>query len=374
MKKTLGNHQGFGLVESLITMGLLIIVLGSVYSLLAFNQTTASVQDQVLGLNRAAIGASELIGREARQAGLKLGTNHFQVTNDPAVGDLTVTLSLTAAQTAARCPVGSSIYFFDTAENAQVAAVTGNQLTIDTNPVQAGNQGLAQDHSQLAEASCGGAGTLGTVAQMIPSGFLPTSPAAVTLGSSDYPIKITQGSSGASDIITIVGAIGDQTYPTQVTNVPALGSTALTLKITADQTQARYAVGDVIYIGEVAENAKVAAVNGNQLTIDTDPGISGNQGLTKAHGQWTEVGKISVISYAVINVNGIKTLKRKENNSSFESVAEDGVVIDLQATQNGKSATINSLVVQTNKPDPKYPSNSGYRQKTISMQLATMNF
>ena len=283
MKVGFRNKKGFGLIESIITMAVLIIVLGSVYSLLAFNQKNASVQDQVLGLNQTIIAATELIGREARQAGLKV-------------------------------------------------ACTG--------------------------------GTLGPVAQMIPSSFLPASPVPVTLNSADYPIKITQGTGAGPDAVTIIGAIGDKTYPTQVTNDPAVGDTTITLKLTA-----QYSVGDVIYIGEEVENAKITAINGNQLTI--------NPALTKNHALWTEVGKLSVISYEIFNVNGTKKLMRKENGGSFEAVAEDTVVADLQAIQrdpqNGNRPTINSLTVQTAKPDINYTLNGGYRQKTFTLQLAPMN-
>lgn len=295
MEVTLRNKKGFGLIESLVTMAVLIIVLGSVYSLLAYSQRSASVQDQVLGLNRTIIAATELIGREARQAGLKV--------------------------------------------------------------------------------ACQSNGTLGPVAQMFPSNFLPASPAPVivTLNTNDYPIKITQGTGSGPDAVTIIGAMGDKTYPTQVANDPGVGDTSITLNLTAAQVPARYSVGDVVYIGEEVENAVITAISGNQLTFDTDPSLSGNQGLTKNHAQWAEVGKLSVISYEIFDVSGIKTLKRKENTGNFEAVAEDAVVVDLQATQNGNRPTIDSLKVQTAKPDTNYQPNGGYRQKTVAIQLAPMN-
>jgi hypothetical protein len=89
------------------------------------------------------------------------------------------------------------------------------------------------------------------------------------------------------------------------------------------------------------------------------------------------VGKLSVISYEIFNVNGTKKLMRKENGGSFEAVAEDTVVADLQAIQsdpqNGNRPTIKSLTVQTAKPDINYTLNGGYRQKTFTLQLAPMN-
>jgi type II secretory pathway pseudopilin PulG len=283
MGVSFSNKNGFGLIESLVAMAVLIIVLGSVYSLLAYNQKSVSVQDQILGLNKTTIAMTELIGREARQAGLKVA-------------------------------------------------------------------GAAN-------------GTLGDVAQMIPSSFLPASPAPVTvsLTGTDYPIKITQGSGANPDAVTIIGAIGEKTCPTQVASI--VDPTTITLKLTAAQTQACFSVGDVIYIGEEAKNAKITALTGNQLTFT--PSI--NPAL------WTEVGKISVISYELFNVNGIKSLRRKENAGNFETVAEDAVIVDLQATQNVNKPTIDSLKVQTAKPDLTYQLNGGYRQKTVTIQLAPKN-
>ena len=131
MKNTPGKPSGFSLIELLVTMGLLILVLGSVYSIFAYNQKTLSVQDQVLALNQNILGVTEALGREARGAGLK----------------------------------------------------------------------VALDLS----------GKPGPVAQMIPSGSLPASPAPVpvSLTTADYPLKVTQGSGSNPDAVTIIGALGE---------------------------------------------------------------------------------------------------------------------------------------------------------------------
>ena len=288
MKKT----AGFGLIELLVAFALLILVMGSVFSLFASNQKAYSVQDQILERDQMMLACNELLGREARSAGLK----------------------------------------------------------------------VALDSS----------GKLGPVALMIPAGFLPSSPAPLTvsLTANDPPLKITPGSGSNPDAVTIIGAIGDKINPTKVTNDPAVGDTAITLNLTAVQTQALYSVGDVIYIGEEVENAKITAINGNQLTLDTDPGLSGNQGLTKNHAPWAEVGKLSVTSYEIFTSGGIKSLQRKENGGSFEAVAEN--FVDFQATQAGKNTDI-VLTGRTAHPDSSYPLNGGYRQKVVSISVAPKN-
>ena len=233
------TSSGFSLIELLVTMTILVLVMGSVYSLFAFNQRSYSVQDQILGRDQMVLACNELLGREARGAGLKVALD--------------------------------------------------------------------------------AAGKLGPVARMIPSGFLPTSPAPLTvsLNDNDFPLKITPGNGSNPDAVTIIGAFGDKTNPTKVANEPNIGDTTISLNLTASQTQALYSVGEVIYLGEEIENAKITAINGNQLTIDTDPGLSGNQGLTRKHAQWVEVGKLTVISYEIFNGSGVKSLQRKENGRGF---------------------------------------------------------
>lgn len=289
MKQNFRKHDGFSLVEMLVAMGLLILVLGSMYSIFAFNQKTFSVQDQVLALNQNILGCTEVIGREARSAGLKV-------------------------------------------------ALSG--------------------------------GTLGLVAQMIPGSFLPANPAPVpvSLNSGDYPVKVTPGNGTNPDAVTIIGAMGESTSPTKLTTAAPAGSTTITVNLSGPEAQALYRPGDVIYIGEDFENAKVTATAGNQLTIDTNPGTGGNQGLTKSHGQWSEVGKITVITYEIFTAP--PTLQRKENDGPFQVVAAD--ITDLQAVPNGNKTNM-ILTARTAAPDADYTTNGGYRQKVFSVSVAPKN-
>lgn len=293
METPIRQQAGFSLIELLVTMGLLILVLGSVLSLFAYNKKTLSVQDQVLDLNQNILGVTEVLGREARSAGLKVAL-------DPS------------------------------------------------------------------------SGKLGSIAQMIPTNYLPASPAPVpvTLSPDDYPLKVTQGSGTNPDAVTIIGAMGENTSQTKLATAALAGSTTITLNLTGPETGAQFLAGDVIYVGEDFENAKITAIAGNQLTIDTDPNTGGNQGLAKNHGQWSEVGKISIISYEVFSSETPKTLKRKENGGAFQIVAAD--IPNLQAVPSGKKTSL-ELTAQTAAPDADYKVNGGFRRKIFSVNVAPKN-
>jgi len=111
------------------------------------------------------------------------------------------------------------------------------------------------------------------------------------------------------------------------------------------------------------ENARITAVNGSQLTISPP--------LTRNHAQWSEVGKLSDISYEIFTTGTVKSLQRKENSGNFEAVGEN--IMDLQANQTGNNNTSIVLTGQTARPDSSYSPNGGYRQKVVSISVAPKN-
>ncbi len=207
-------------------------------------------------------------------------------------------------------------------------------------------------------------------AAKIPEAFKPTYPMAVTLTSADFPLKITQGDLQSPDIITIVAAICDGTNPSTVDNDGGVsaGDTLVNVKTPGHKIEA----GDIIYIGRpgIYEYAGVTETSGRELTIDTDPDSSGNQGLQHDYPEGTEIGEISVVSYAVYTNTSPWVLKRKVNRGNFQPVGED--IVDLQVTQNGKRTVI-TLDAQTEKSDPGYSANGGYRRACCSVVVAPRN-
>lgn len=204
----------------------------------------------------------------------------------------------------------------------------------------------------------------------IPDSFKPTSPMAVTLSDVDYPLKITQGKAQSPDMITIVAAICGETNPSAVATHGGinLGATFVDMRTSGH----KIGIGDIIYIGKpgIYEYANVTATSKNELTIDTDPTSGGNQGVQNDYPEGTEIGEISVVTYAVDTNTSPWVLKRKVNRGNFQPVGEN--IVDLQVTQNGKSTMI-TLEAQTEKKDPYYSENRGYRKARYSVIVGTQN-
>ena len=121
------------------------------------------------------------------------------------------------------------------------------------------------------------------------------------------------------------------------------------------------------------ERAYVTNVSGSTLTIDTNPPNGGK--LLGEHYLGESICVVKIISYSIVlDDDGSYTLKRNENRGgNRQPLAEN--IIDMQVpTTVTKSKTINGvtnnyiisweidpLTAQTDKPDPDYSQNSGYR-------------
>ena len=117
------------------------------------------------------------------------------------------------------------------------------------------------------------------------------------------------------------------------------------------------------------ETAVVTGVSGNTLTVDTDPTTTGDQGLAENYNvsaTTVDICVVKVISYEIVlDDDGSYTLKKDENlGAGRQPLAEN--IIDMQITQVPSTGAImgveiNPLTARTDKPDPNYSQNSGYR-------------
>lgn len=204
----------------------------------------------------------------------------------------------------------------------------------------------------------------------IPDSFKPTSPMAVTLSDADYPLKITQGKAQSPDMIIIVAAICGEINPSTLATLGGInpGATLVDMKASARKIK----IGDIIYIGRpgIYEYANVTAISKNKLIIDTDPASGGNQGFQYGYPEGTEIGEISVVTYAIDTNDFPWVLKRKVNDGNFQPVGDH--IVDLQVTQDGKRTLI-TLEAHTEKKDPYYPENDGYRRARYSVVVVSQN-
>ena len=180
-----------------------------------------------------------------------------------------------------------------------------------------------EDHSFLADLSV-----------WVPGSFVPKAPQEVT------PTGVLTVTSGGNqpDILSLFTVLSSESNPTVLAQATLVGDTSIRLALNGSQTNEQYNLSDMIYIGKPAEPALVKGISGSCLTIDTDPVQPGNQGLKQAYPPGTEVGEISLVSYAVFNDDndaggnfhdiGVPVLKRKTNACGFEPLVED--ITDLK--------------------------------------------
>ena len=177
------------MIELLIAVAIAGILLVSIYNLYISQSTTYTVQEQVSDMQQNARVAMDIVSRHIRMAGFgqpswttingSSGITYkgINVTDggtgnpdtltvvgciDPppgklgsaaAAGSTTLTLQaeanpyVSASDVAARFNTTTkSDIFIGELENAKVTGISGAVLTIDTNPVQSGNQGLANGY------------------------------------------------------------------------------------------------------------------------------------------------------------------------------------------------------------------------------------
>jgi prepilin-type N-terminal cleavage/methylation domain-containing protein len=177
---------------------------------------------------------------------------------------------------------------------------------------------------------------LNNISLWIPNSFIPKIPQAVNPTGF---LTLTPGGSDP-DVFSIITVLSGETNPAVLAHSSSIGDTTITLALSGSETNDQFNLYDLIYIGKTPELAQVKGISGNVLVIDTDPLTPGNQGLQKAYPAGTELGEISLVSYAVFNDRndpsgkyhdmGNPVLKRKINAGGFEPLAEG--IVDLKVS------------------------------------------
>jgi prepilin-type N-terminal cleavage/methylation domain-containing protein len=197
---------------------------------------------------------------------------------------------------------------------------------------------------------------LTNLASWIPGSFIPKAPQSVTPAGA---ITVTSGGSNP-DILSFLIVLSSESNPTVLSQGTSVGETSIKLALTGSQTNEQFNLSDMIYIGKPGEMALVREISGSLLIIDTDPVQPGNQGLKKAYPSGTEVGEVSLVSYAVFNDKndpegkfhdmGVPVLKRKTNACGFEPLVED--ITGLKASPIKTDLYRLELSVRKNLPRP----------------------
>jgi type IV pilus assembly protein PilW len=233
---------------------------------------------------------------------------------------------------------------------------------------------------RMAGYNAMGVDLINNLSDFVPSSFIPST-APLTVNLDDNP-KITEGAGTEPDMITFLSVLPSANNPTTFASATAAGYTQLTLTLNATETNNQYNVGDILHIGTCSEYAKVTAISGNILTIDTVPGTSGTlDGLTSDYAAGSGIGEISVISYAVYNevndssyahhTQGHPVLKRNVNGGGFQPITEN--ITDMQLQHLGSGEVQLTLSSRTGRADSQFQTNSGYRSYAARAKIKVRN-
>jgi len=192
----------------------------------------------------------------------------------------------------------------------------------------------------------------------------------VTSPAIDDNPKIVDGGGANPDKIYIVAC-----FDGPVTTLSAAASAGDTSISVAQGSVFNTSKKKVISINGL-ENAVIKGISGGTLTMDTDPTTTGNQGLANNYASGASVCIIKVICYSIVEdtegSNKVYTLKRNENlGAGRQPLAEN--IVDLQVTRSGNTIEIDPLIAQTDKPDPDYSKNSGYRRYELRTFITPPN-
>jgi len=171
------------------------------------------------------------------------------------------------------------------------------------------------------------------------------------------PVAITDGSQ-SPDSITLIGSFL-KIYPfdsnaARLTSDTVAGSTTIVVNSTSPFNTTNKSL---IFLGGY-ENALVKGISGNTLTIDTNPFISGNQGISNSYLSNTTVEVVKTVTYYVSNE---KVLKLDADGSKM--VIAD-CVEDFDFSLNGDIMEF-YLKIRSTSIDPGYKDgiyNDGFRR------------
>lgn len=170
---------------------------------------------------------------------------------------------------------------------------------------------------------------LSNLTAWLPTAFIPKIPRTVI---PKGILTITTGGN-TPDILSLLIVLPGDTNPNRLLVGAQTGDTSVRLALNSSEVNDQFNIGDIIYIGKPSEPAQITGISGQILIIDTDPIQPGQQGLKRAYPAGTEVGEISLVSYAVFNDDndpggkyhdrGVPVLKRKINGGGFEPLTEE---------------------------------------------------
>ena len=336
-KQGLGlNRNGLTLIELLVAMVLSFIIIGAVYGTFTSQQKSYTVQDQVAEAQQNARMAMNILMRDIRMAGY-------------GMPDTGITIYKTTYSNAIHITKQDKYQSFDSITLVGAfgapSGYLGRTITAGSTEIYVRSWGEASDFDtgDNRYIFIGGIDKLQVTS---------VSENKIDLNGSTtvrYPTGILSAGVGNGD-----------------TDIPLVNAGGLTS-------------GDMLNLG--TETITITAIATNTLTVDTDPETVGNQPINGTYPAGTIINPIPVfrvtaVEYAIDPNTGSITREDKAvvaGGGTFAELAGNIQDIQIAPEQADQPFYILRLTARTEKPDPDYTQNGGYRQRILESTVALRN-
>ncbi len=335
-----GLHQrGLTLVELMVGLAIGFIVIGAVYRTFTTQQRSYSIQDQVAEAQQNARVGMNILMRDLRMAGYgkpegdviingATYTHSIDVERDPEEEDSDVIVVVGCFGT----PKGYLTRTADKEDREITVKSTGNELSRIFDPERSNYifiGGIERLEVDVAPDSDEGILTLnGPLVKRYPTGVLS---AAVRTEDTQIPLRYTDG----------------------------------------------LRAGDILFLGQ--DRLIVRDVGTDTITIDTDPEVAGNQGISGSYPEGTFVNPILVyrltaVRYSIDSSSGFPVLRRNDEVEGNRTLAEN--IQALEVKQEDQHLYRITLTARTRVEDPDYihpVTRDHYRTRQLQSQVRLRN-
>jgi prepilin-type N-terminal cleavage/methylation domain-containing protein len=337
-------QRGLTLIELTVALAISFVVIGAIYHAFTSQQRTYTIQDQVAEAQQSARVAMNFLMRDLRMAGYGKPDGDVVITGQTYNHSVDVEKGMEeeAADTVVLvgCFGSPKGYLTKTADkgDTQITVIsTGTEL------------------SQVFDSARSDYIFIGGISKL----------------------RVVSAPGSTEGLLTLNGSLTKR-YPTGV----------LSGKVGPDATQIPLKSvdglrsGDVLFLGQ--DRMIVRDVGTDTVTIDTDPELAGNQGISRDYPGGTLVNptpvyRLTAVEYTIQIDNSepkrpIPILRRDDKVEGDRRLAEN--IQELQITpddQDDESLYTIRLTARTRVRDLDYRENGGYRRRVLESQVRLRN-
>jgi hypothetical protein len=326
----------------MVAMAISFIVVGAVYRTFTSQQRTYTIQDQVAEAQQSARVAMNILMRDLRMAG------YGKPAGDVVIKGETYSHSIDVGQDPEE-------------EGSDVITLVG----CFGSPKGYLTKTADKDDGQITVKSTGN-----ELSEIFDSGRSNY----IFIGGMEK-LEVTDAPGSEEGILTLNGSLTKR-YPTGVLSGSVdPGATQIPLKST-DGLRA----GDILFLGE--DRLIVRDVGTDTITIDTDPEVAANQGISGGYSGGTFVNPIPVyrltaVRYSIDSSSGSPVLRRNDEVEGNRTLAENVQELRIDPNDQDDQSLYNIwLTARTRVEDPDYThpdTGDHYRTRQLESQVTLRN-